>query len=245
MICSLRENSWAARQQEIVRRRDRDGEAFLRFFVSADGFLQVRFIEPGSVTTPLSWPRGPRHASASSPSRTMSRPCSATSSRGNWCLPRRFNTAARTSMRMSARVAAVCAGAKKPAPGGAAAAQYEHRGRDSIGDRARAQASRRLARRARSVCRQRRGRHAPQRDDEPARVSAALRARNGDRRAEHDRLRIPRRAVERWRVRHRLASRTPRDRQSLGHAGIYAQQRREQRELQFDARRRRTGDADV
>ena len=48
----LRENSWAARQQEIVRRRDRDGEAFLRFFVTSDGFLQVRFIEPASVETP-------------------------------------------------------------------------------------------------------------------------------------------------------------------------------------------------
>lgn len=49
----VRENSWAARQQEIVRRRDRDGEAFLRFFVTPDGFLKVRFIEPGSVATPL------------------------------------------------------------------------------------------------------------------------------------------------------------------------------------------------
>lgn len=49
----LRENSWAARQQEIVRRRDRDGEVFLRFFVSPDGYLKVRFIEPGSISTPL------------------------------------------------------------------------------------------------------------------------------------------------------------------------------------------------
>jgi capsid protein len=48
----LRENGWAARQQEIVRRRDRDGEAFLRFFVTAEGFLKVRFIEPASVETP-------------------------------------------------------------------------------------------------------------------------------------------------------------------------------------------------
>lgn len=49
----LRDNSWPARQQEIVRRRDRDGEAFLRFFVTSEGFLRVRFIEPGNVATPL------------------------------------------------------------------------------------------------------------------------------------------------------------------------------------------------
>jgi hypothetical protein len=48
----LRENSWHARQQEIVRRRDRDGEVFLRFFLSADGVTRVRFVEPGQIATP-------------------------------------------------------------------------------------------------------------------------------------------------------------------------------------------------
>ena len=33
----VRENRWQLRQQEIVRRIDRDGEAFLRFFVDRDG----------------------------------------------------------------------------------------------------------------------------------------------------------------------------------------------------------------
>lgn len=50
----LRENSWHARQQEIVRRRDRDGEVFLRFFLSADGVTRVRFVEPGQIATPTS-----------------------------------------------------------------------------------------------------------------------------------------------------------------------------------------------
>lgn len=45
-------NDWHRRQQEIVRRRDRDGEAFLRYFVGADGGLRVRFVEPGQVSTP-------------------------------------------------------------------------------------------------------------------------------------------------------------------------------------------------
>jgi len=47
-----RENRWHLRQQEIVRRIDRDGEAFLRFFVDRDGLTRVRFIEPEQVATP-------------------------------------------------------------------------------------------------------------------------------------------------------------------------------------------------
>lgn len=48
----LRANAWRKRQQEIVRRMDRDGEAFLRFFPGADGVLCVRFVEPDQVATP-------------------------------------------------------------------------------------------------------------------------------------------------------------------------------------------------
>jgi hypothetical protein len=48
----LDENRWQLRQQEIVRRIDRDGEAFLRFFVDGEGITQIRFIEPDQVTTP-------------------------------------------------------------------------------------------------------------------------------------------------------------------------------------------------
>ncbi len=45
-------NHWHQRQQEIVRRRDRDGEALLRFFTAADGTLRIRFIEPDQLVTP-------------------------------------------------------------------------------------------------------------------------------------------------------------------------------------------------
>src|SRR4051812_48040831 len=48
----LHENRWHQRQQEIVRRIDRDGEAFLRFFNGRDGMTRVRFIEPDQVVTP-------------------------------------------------------------------------------------------------------------------------------------------------------------------------------------------------
>jgi capsid protein len=55
----LVDNSWHARQQEIVRRLDRDGEAFLRFFVDAAGATRVRFVEPEQVVTPPELARTP------------------------------------------------------------------------------------------------------------------------------------------------------------------------------------------
>ncbi len=46
-------NRWQARQQEIVRRLDRDGEVFLRFFVDGSGVTRIRFVEPDQVQTPI------------------------------------------------------------------------------------------------------------------------------------------------------------------------------------------------
>lgn len=48
----VRTNKWHQRQQEIVRRKDRDGECFLRFFVAPDGTTHIRFVEPDQVATP-------------------------------------------------------------------------------------------------------------------------------------------------------------------------------------------------
>ena len=48
----LEENRWQLRQQEIVRRMDRDGEVFLRMFVDHEGVTRIRFIEPEQVATP-------------------------------------------------------------------------------------------------------------------------------------------------------------------------------------------------
>jgi capsid protein len=48
----VRLNHWQRRQQEIVRRKDRDGECFLRLFPAADGTLHVRFVEPAQVAAP-------------------------------------------------------------------------------------------------------------------------------------------------------------------------------------------------
>lgn len=45
-------NDWHDRQQEIVRRLDRDGEVFLRYFPDPAGMTQVRFIEPDQVAAP-------------------------------------------------------------------------------------------------------------------------------------------------------------------------------------------------
>lgn len=46
------QNHWHRRQQEIVRRLDRDGEVFLRFFLAGDGTTRVRFVEPDQIATP-------------------------------------------------------------------------------------------------------------------------------------------------------------------------------------------------
>ncbi|MGA2061944.1 MAG: phage portal protein [Thermoguttaceae bacterium] len=45
-------NHWRQRQQEIVRRKDRDGECFLRLFPAPDGTTRVRFVEPDQVAAP-------------------------------------------------------------------------------------------------------------------------------------------------------------------------------------------------
>jgi hypothetical protein len=47
-------NQWHSRQVEIVRRKDRDGECFIRVFTGTDGITRVRFVEPGQVSTPPS-----------------------------------------------------------------------------------------------------------------------------------------------------------------------------------------------
>jgi capsid protein len=52
-------NHWHCRQQEIVRRRDRDGEAFLRFFLGPDGSTRVRFVEPDQVVAPPGYQADP------------------------------------------------------------------------------------------------------------------------------------------------------------------------------------------
>lgn len=55
----IQENAWHARQQETVRRMDRDGEAMLRFFAAPDGLTRVRFVEPEQVYTPQELARNP------------------------------------------------------------------------------------------------------------------------------------------------------------------------------------------
>ena len=58
----VQENRWQARQQEIMRRKDRDGEAFLRFFPGDDGILRVRFVNPEDVRTPSRYSQPPEHS---------------------------------------------------------------------------------------------------------------------------------------------------------------------------------------
>ena len=55
----VRLNRWQTRQQEIVRRQDRDGECFLRLFPADDGTTRVRFVEPAQVAAPSDRPADP------------------------------------------------------------------------------------------------------------------------------------------------------------------------------------------
>ncbi|QDV76123.1 phage portal protein [Botrimarina mediterranea] len=48
----LAENDWHDRQQELVRRLDRDGEVFLRYFDDGRGGTRIRFVEPEQVAPP-------------------------------------------------------------------------------------------------------------------------------------------------------------------------------------------------
>ncbi|MDO4587372.1 MAG: phage portal protein [Planctomycetia bacterium] len=48
----LDKNHWLKRQKEIMRRKDRDGEVFLRYFVNGNGETTIRFVEPEHVKTP-------------------------------------------------------------------------------------------------------------------------------------------------------------------------------------------------
>ena len=47
-------NKWTSRQQECLLRFDRDGETFIRQFKSEDGYIRLRFVEPGAVLAPAS-----------------------------------------------------------------------------------------------------------------------------------------------------------------------------------------------
>lgn len=55
----LKLNRWHKRQQEIVRRRHRDGEAFIRIFPQSNGYCLFRFVEPVEVSTPQKWMSDP------------------------------------------------------------------------------------------------------------------------------------------------------------------------------------------
>jgi capsid protein len=48
----LERTDWGELEQEVMRRADRDGEAFLRFFPTGDGLCTVRTVEPEHVRSP-------------------------------------------------------------------------------------------------------------------------------------------------------------------------------------------------
>lgn len=59
-FCDL--NQWTRKHQEIIRRKDRDGEVFLRFFQDMKKTLEFRFVEPSQVFCPLRMSVRPEHS---------------------------------------------------------------------------------------------------------------------------------------------------------------------------------------
>ena len=56
------ENQWSRRHQEMIRRLDRDGEAFVRFFSDTDGSTRIRFVEPTQVSCPKDYQQDGNHS---------------------------------------------------------------------------------------------------------------------------------------------------------------------------------------
>ena len=56
------DNHWSRRHQEIIRRQDRDGEVFLRFFTNPNGETRIRFVEPEQVSCPNNYQKEWNHS---------------------------------------------------------------------------------------------------------------------------------------------------------------------------------------
>ena len=193
---SSHENRWQRRQQEIVRRMDRDGEAFLRFFVDRDGLTRVRFVEPDQVATPPSCAGDPSASFGIQTEPTTSKRVLGYYIDGELVDAARHPASQGERRRQrEARPAAVSPGAQESAAGREAAAQHERRGRDPVGDRADPQAPRREPQRHRAVRRRRGRRRGDQRHDRPHAAFLAVRPGHDPRRAGRPGIRLPRRAA--------------------------------------------------
>ncbi len=132
----VRLNHWHGRQQEIVRRKDRDGECFLRLFPAADGTTRLRFVEPAEVATPTE-----RVADPSSSFGIQTEPEDVETVLGYWIGGRLVDAAeiqhrkANVDANVQARPAPLLSRPQEPPPRREAAAEHERRGRNSVGHR--------------------------------------------------------------------------------------------------------------
>ena len=125
----VRVNHWHQRQQEIVRRKDRDGECFLRLFVGRR--RHDRACASSSRARSPRRPSGPatrRPPSASRPIRTTWRPCWATGSTAGWSTPAEIqHRKANVDANVKRGLPLFYPGAQEPPPRREAAAQHERR----------------------------------------------------------------------------------------------------------------------
>ena len=240
-------NRWHQRQQEIVRRRDRDGEAFLRFFVDADG-THARAVRRARRRSPRR-----RSGPATRPPRfgIQTDPDDVETVLGYYVDGRLVDAAeiqhrkANVDANVKRGPAAVLSGAQEPPPGGKAAAEHERRGRDPVGHRPDPQARRRHRGQRRAVRRRTRPtRRVTNHGTGPDQPLPPLRARaRSSTPSPAPTTSSPPRRIDASRYVAVLAGRAAGDRQPAGDARVHAHQRRQQRQLLLDDGRRGPGRA--
>ena len=226
----LLDSKWHRRQQEIVRRLDRDGEVFLRFFVDSAGETTVRFAEPDQVATPPDFVGDPAASFG-----ILTDIDDVETVLAYFVDGRRV-----AATDIQHRKANVDANVKRglplffpvpqeSAPRRQTVEKHERRGRNPIGDRIDPQTSRQHEKQRSTVCR------CPDRlDGHPGGQRthdqfSAVRAGDDSRCSQWHRLRLSGLGFGRRYLRHDSAGRTARHRQSAGHAGIHAHLRRVER----------------
>ena len=128
----LDENNWHQRQQEIVHRKDRDGEVFLRLFLGADGKTRVRFVQPIEVAQPPGNVADTFGIKTDPDDVKPSRDTGLTVNSSVW---KRSSTARRTSMGTSSAACRCSIRCARTSAAREVAAKHERRRRDPIGHR--------------------------------------------------------------------------------------------------------------
>ena len=240
----VRANKWHKRRRGIVRRKDRDGECFLRSFMAPDGLTLRAVRRAGPGGRPAAAKRRPRGGpgSADRPQRRRV---------GPRLLDRRaIGLRRRSAAPQGERDANVRRGLPLffPVRKNLHRADKLLRNMSAVAEIQSAIAlirKHRKRRSARPVRRRAGRRRGGQSGHGPKRQLPPLRAGHDPRRDGGDGVRVSRRGPGRRALRGRAPGRVAGDRRAAGHARVHVHQRRQQRELRLDDGGRGAGGEDV